>query len=198
MSAPRGCNPSPGPVRVGAGLMRILLRRLADGFDVCPRLGLVLAPAVEMPQMPAMPSAQVLADNKMGRYARLRQEYERRQAERGYVIAGRTVRHVLAKSPASAADLRQYDVIQSVSGQRWGAAHLVALSDRETSELTLDVFMPRYFKSAKVIVRIAPEPFAPLDDVIAAAALYVAQHPSLPSAQFNNPRSPLSGGWVQR
>src|SRR5262245_25020588 len=129
--------------------MRILLRRLAGGFDVCPCLGLVLAPASEMPEIPAVPMAQVPAD-KLERYARLRQEYERRQAERGCLGAGRTVHHVFGGSPAGAADLRQYDFIRSINRRPWHALHLLLLSDRETSELMLDVWLPRYFKSARL------------------------------------------------
>jgi hypothetical protein len=132
--------------------MRILLHRLTDQIEVCPRLGLVLMPALK----------------SFG--------------------GDRMVRHVLPISPAAAAGVCQYDVILSIDKRPLDSIPHLMLSERRASELVVDLWLPRYFKRAKFSVRIEPEPFAPIADIIAAAARLVAAHPSLPEMTFVNPR----------
>jgi hypothetical protein len=134
--------------------MRILLHRLSPEIDVCPRLGLILAPVREF----------------FGR--------------------GRMVRHVLAGSPAARAGIRKYDIALSINGKRWDDIHHLVLSDRRASVLTLEVWMPRYFRRTKISLRVDPEPFEPMTDIMAAATRHVAKHPLVMPIHFTNPNIP--------
>jgi hypothetical protein len=101
---------------------------------------------------------------------------------------GRMVRDVLAGSPAARAGVSEYDVIFSIDGKPWEFIHHNVLSDWRASQLSLDLWSQTFFKRVKICVRIEPEPFAPIADVVAAAARLAAERPVLPRVTFVNPR----------
>jgi hypothetical protein len=101
---------------------------------------------------------------------------------------GRMVRYVFAGSPAERAGIQAYDMIGAVGNRPWDKIQYEVLSDRRASELVLDVWMPRFFARAKVIVRVYPEPFAPIADIVATATRHLAEHSPRPEVRFVNPR----------
>jgi len=103
-------------------------------------------------------------------------------------FGGRMVRHVFATSPAERAGISAYDVVLFVGKRPWNSVQYEVLSDKRASELVLDVWMPRFFKHVNVSVRVDPEPFAPIADIVAAATRHLAEHPLIPKARFVNPR----------
>jgi hypothetical protein len=100
---------------------------------------------------------------------------------------GRAVRFVFPSSPAEAAGLGRYDIVLAVDGRPLSAIQHIVLSEHRPSSLRVNIWSPRYFRSAHVTLRVEPEPFAPIDVIVAAAELHLELEPQLPEARFLNP-----------
>jgi hypothetical protein len=84
---------------------------------------------------------------------------------------------VLADSPSARAGLKPRDIILAVDKTPWRSVRHLTFSDRRSSELKLRVFVVRYFTIAAITVRVSPEPYRPIEEIIAEATDAVAKQP---------------------
>jgi membrane-associated protease RseP (regulator of RpoE activity) len=145
--------------------MRLIVQSIAGGFELCARLGLIFVPSQNL-------AGQTIA----GQSAPL-QGFD----------GGRIVHAVLDGSPSARAGIEPRDIIISVDGKSWDSVRHLTFSDRRPSEITAVTFVARYFKFAKVAVRVPPEPYRPLDDIAREAASVVAARPTPDTALYRNP-----------
>jgi membrane-associated protease RseP (regulator of RpoE activity) len=100
---------------------------------------------------------------------------------------GKIVHAVLDRSPGARAGIEARDIIVSVDGQPWDSVRRLTFSDRRPSEITAQTFVARYFAFAKILVRMPPEPYRPLDDIAAEAARVIAAKPTPETAPYRRP-----------
>jgi predicted metalloprotease with PDZ domain len=121
--------------------MRIIVQQVADGIELCPRLGLLLAPEERRPSNP---------------------------------LGGRTILAVLRGSPCDQAGLVAGDLVVTINKVRLDSVRYLTFSDRRPSELNLLVFVASRSMLDDVKVRVPPEPYRPIEDILAEAALSAA------------------------
>jgi hypothetical protein len=133
--------------------VRIIIQPLADGFELCARLGLVF-----------------LSDLSFG---------------------GKVIHSVLGASPSARAGIEPRDIVFAVHKAQWDSVRYLTFSDRRPSELSLKVFVARYFTVAYITVRVPPEPYRPMEEILAEAIRAVAGQSArlcLRSIRYVNPR----------
>jgi membrane-associated protease RseP (regulator of RpoE activity) len=101
---------------------------------------------------------------------------------------GKIVHAVLAGSPSTLAGIEPRDIIVSVDGQPWHSVRHLTFSDRRPSDITTKTFVARYFTFAKIVVRVLPQPFRPLDEIAKEAAHVVAARQAPDTTPYRNPR----------
>jgi hypothetical protein len=102
---------------------------------------------------------------------------------------GRIVHAVLVDSPSTRAGIEARDIVFSVDKERWDSIRHLTFSDRRPSELNLSVFVARYFAIANIPVRVPPEHYRPIDDIVAEATQIVATQPMPSRLHYVNPRA---------
>jgi membrane-associated protease RseP (regulator of RpoE activity) len=170
--------------------VRIILRPLRSNFELCARLGLVFAPL----QNPTDIAEHASACAKLGlASARPRslidfadQILSTRAAARAVAVVhtfgGKIVHAVLADSPGARAGLAPRDIVIAINETPWNSIRHLVFSDRRSSELTLKVFVARYFAVANITVRVPPEHYRPIEEIVAGATSVIAAQPSPPEA----------------
>jgi membrane-associated protease RseP (regulator of RpoE activity) len=108
----------------------------------------------------------------------------------------RIVHAVLDRSPGARAGIEPRDIIVSIDGTPWDSVQRLTFSDRRPSEITAQTFVARYFAVAKILVRVPPEPYRPLDDIGAEAASVVAARPTPDSTPYRKPRFDFDREWL--
>src|SRR5262249_33225590 len=103
-------------------------------------------------------------------------------------LGGRIVHAVLADSPSARAGIEARDIVFSVDKARWDSIRHLTFSDRRLSELNLSVFVARYFTIANITVRVPPEHYRPIADIVAEAMQVVATQPMPLKLHYVNPR----------
>jgi hypothetical protein len=106
----------------------------------------------------------------------------------GERLDGRIVHAVLGRSPSAQAGIEARDIIFAVGKTPWETVRRLTFSDRRPSEITLRVFVARYFAVTGVTVRVPPQPYQPLDDIAAEAAAIIAARPMPDTRPYQNPR----------
>jgi hypothetical protein len=101
---------------------------------------------------------------------------------------GKIVHAVLDGSPRARAGIESRDIIVSVDGKPWDAIRGLTFSDRRSSEITAETFVARYFTITKIVMRVPPEPYRPLDDIAREAVSVIAARPTPDRAPYRNPR----------
>jgi len=101
---------------------------------------------------------------------------------------GKIVHAVLDDSPSARAGIEPRDIVMSIDGRPWDAVRCLTFSDRRPSEITAETFVARYFTVAKVLMRVPPEPYRPLDDITTEAADIIAARPAPDTTPYRNPR----------
>ena len=103
-------------------------------------------------------------------------------------LGGRIVHAVLVDSPSVRAGLEPRDIVITVNETQLDAVRFLTFSDRRPSELNLKVFLARYFTIASVMVRVPPEHYRPIEDIVAEAMQVVATQPMPLQLHYVNPR----------
>jgi hypothetical protein len=99
----------------------------------------------------------------------------------------RIVHGVLQDSPCARAGIAERDIIGYINDTPWDLVRQLNFSDRRASEITLETFVARYFKIAKIAVRVPPEPYRPLDEVADEAAKAIAARPAPDTTPYVRP-----------
>jgi membrane-associated protease RseP (regulator of RpoE activity) len=147
--------------------MRLIVQPIAGGFELCARLGLVLAPSKNL-------TGQTFAGGPT--------------PLEGFFGGGRIVHAVLDGSPGARAGIEPRDIILTVDGTPWDSVRRLTFSDRRPSEITFKTFVARYFAFAKIAVRVPPEPYRLLDDIAVEAEAIIAARPTPDRTPYRNPR----------
>ena len=101
---------------------------------------------------------------------------------------GKIIHAVLLDSPSARARLEARDIVFSVDKVHWDSIRHLTFSDRRPSELNLSVFVARYFVIASITVRVPPEHYRPIEDIVAEAMQVVATQPMPSQLRYVNPR----------
>jgi len=98
------------------------------------------------------------------------------------------VHAVLVDSPSARAGVEARDIVFSVDKAHWDSVRHLTFSDRRPSELNLSVFVARYFTIANITVHVTPEPYRPIEDIVAEAMQVLATQPMPSRLHYVNPR----------
>jgi len=101
---------------------------------------------------------------------------------------GKVVHAVLVDSPSARVGMEARDIVFSVDKAHWDSIRYLTCSDRRPSELNLSVFVARYFGIANITVRMPPQHYRPIEDIVAEAMQVVATQPMPPQLRYVNPR----------
>jgi membrane-associated protease RseP (regulator of RpoE activity) len=154
--------------------VRLIVQAIGGSFELCARLGLVLAPTINLTQVILFGISRVAATVPFDDFP-----------------AGKFVHAVLESSPAAEAGILRRDIIVAVNGEPWEAVRLLTFSDRRPSEILLQTFVARYFATAEIRVRVPPEPYRPLDKITKEVTDIIAARPALDVTPYRNPRDDL-------
>jgi hypothetical protein len=103
-------------------------------------------------------------------------------------MGGKIIHAVLVDSPAARARLRSLDIVFAVNGTPLKSIRFATFSDHRRSRLVLKIFVAELFELAEVVVRIEPEPYRPLEDILAEAQAVVRDRPIPLEVSYRNPR----------
>jgi hypothetical protein len=146
--------------------VRLIARPLTGGFELCARLGLVVAPP-----------SNLVAKGWDGDLA----------APRVFQHA-RVIHAVLSGSPCGRAGIEPTDIVLEIERQPWDSIRFLTFSERRPSEIQLKVFIARYFSVVTIAVRAEPEPYQPIDSIVAEAISAIAAKPDPVAVNYKNPR----------
>ena len=93
----------------------------------------------------------------------------------GLYFGWRIIHAVLSASPSARAGIECRDIVIAVNKTRWDFIRQLTFSDRRPSELRLTVFVARYFVAAEITVVVSPEPYRPIEDIVAEATGIAAE-----------------------
>jgi predicted metalloprotease with PDZ domain len=133
--------------------MRIIIQQIADGVELCARLGLLLAPE---------PKRLAPRIGPVGFPRKLR-------LPTSVPFDGQAIRAVLPGSPCERAGLVPSDVVVTINNVRLDSVRHLTFTDRRPSELNLLVFIAGRFTLEDVRVRVPPEPYRPIENIVAEA-----------------------------
>jgi hypothetical protein len=102
----------------------------------------------------------------------------------GPFVGGKLMRGVFPNSPCARANIVPHDVILHVNQVPLDRLHRLEFSDRRRTELDVEVW--RDFQNYRKNVRIEPEPFASIEEVLEQSAAFVSSVPLKPIT-FRNP-----------
>jgi membrane-associated protease RseP (regulator of RpoE activity) len=106
----------------------------------------------------------------------------------GWAGGGKIIHAVLEDSPSARAGLEPRDIVIAVNETQLDAVRFLTFSDRRPSELNLKVFVARYFTIACVMLRVPPEPYRPIEAIVAEATRVIAARPTPLKPHYVNPR----------
>jgi hypothetical protein len=106
----------------------------------------------------------------------------------GRSVGGKVVHAVLDGSPSARARIEPRDIIHAVHGAPWDRIRHLTFSDRRPTEITLKTFVACYFAITSITVRVPPEPYRPLDDIVAEAEAIIAARPTPDTTPYRNPQ----------
>jgi hypothetical protein len=104
-------------------------------------------------------------------------------------LGGKIVHAVLGDSPSARASIEPLDIVITVDKAPWDSVRRLTFSDRRPSELSLKVFVARYFAITNIMVRVPPEPYRPIEEILIEARQVVAMRPMPSKFHYTNPRS---------
>jgi hypothetical protein len=115
------------------------------------------------------------------------------------VESGRIVHAVLDGSPCAQAGIEVRDIVFAVDKVPWNSVRSLTFSDRRPSEIYLKTFVARYFATTNIQVRVPPEPYRPIEEIVAEAANIIAARPESDRTPYVNPRFDWVGEfWAPR
>ncbi len=148
------------------------MQPIADGFELCARLGLVLVPPKNLSQIIRFGIAHQFA----------------RTAPLHGFEAGKLVFAVLDNSPGAQAGIVARDIVLAINKEPWESVRLLTFSDRRPSEILLKTFVAWQFATAEISVRVPPEPYRPLEQITKETLEIIASGSSLDASPYQNPR----------
>ena len=101
---------------------------------------------------------------------------------------GKIIHAVLVDSPSARAGIEARDIVFAVDKAHWDSIRHLTFSDRRPSELNLSVFVARYFVIANISVRVPPNHYRPIEDIVAEAIQVVTTQPMPRQLHYVNPR----------
>jgi hypothetical protein len=144
--------------------MRIVVQQLGDGIELCARLGLLLvskpirpAPAFHRFGFP-LPPRPTIAE----------------------ALDGQIIHAVLPGSPCDRAGISAGDIVVTINHVRLDSIRHLVFSDRRSCKLNLLVYIARRFALDDIKVCVCPEPYRPIEDIVAEAML---AFPASPASQ---------------
>jgi predicted metalloprotease with PDZ domain len=161
--------------------MRLILQPIAGGFELCARLGLVLAPATNLTRVFRFGMA-----SQFEATAPLHDQED-----------GKLVHAVLDGSPSTRAGIQSRDIIFAINGTSWSKVRFLTFSDHHPSEITAVTFVGWQFAAMNVLIRVPPHPYRALADIQNEAADIVAARPTLDATPYRNPRNDPDPGMVR-
>jgi hypothetical protein len=103
-------------------------------------------------------------------------------------LPGKIVHAALVGSPSTRAGIEPRDIVFAIDKIPWGSVRHATFSDRRSSELNLSVFVARYFTIANIMVRVPPEPYRPLEEIVSDALRAIVARPTADVIRYVNPR----------
>jgi hypothetical protein len=152
--------------------MRLILQPMAGGFELCARLGLVLAPTANLTRVIRFGMAL---------------QFETTAPFRDFED-GKLVHAVLDGSPSARAGIQSRDIIFAINGTSWPKVRLLTFSDHRPSEITAKTFVGHLFAHMEVSIRVPSDPYRPLADIQKEAAGVVRARPTLDATPYRDPR----------
>jgi hypothetical protein len=152
--------------------VRLILQPIAGDFELCARLGLVLAPATNLTRVIRFGIAH---------------QFESTAPLRG-LEGGKVVHAVLDSSPSARAGIQSRDIIFGINGAPWPKIRLLTFSDHHPSEIIVTTFVGWQFAAMDVSIRVPPHPYRPLADIQNEAAAIVAARSTLDATPYRHPR----------
>jgi hypothetical protein len=147
--------------------MRLIVQPMAGRFELCARLGLVLAPAMNL--------KQVIHFGMVGQFEVT--------APLGGLQDGKLVHAALEDSPSTRAGVQSRDIILAINGKSWHEVRLLTFNDHRPTDITA-----HQFAVMDVLIRVPPHPHRPLTDIQKEAADIIAARPALDATPYRNPR----------
>jgi hypothetical protein len=161
--------------------MRLIVQPIAGDFELCARLGLVLAPATNL--------TRVVRFGMGG-------QFEATAPLHG-LEDGKLVHAVLDGSPSARAGIQSRDIIFAINGKSWPKVRFLTFSDHHPSEITAITFVGWQFAVMEVSIRVPPHPYLPLTDIQKEAADIVAARPTLDPTPYRIPREDPDPGMIR-
>jgi hypothetical protein len=161
--------------------MRLIVQPIAGGFELCARLGLVLAPATNLTQVIRFGT---VSQFEVTEPLRIHDD-------------GKVVHAVLDGSPSARAGIQSRDIIFAINGTSWPKVRLLTFSDHHPSEITAVTFVGWQFAAMNVLIRVPPHSYRHLADIQNEAADVVADRPTLDATPYRNPRDDPDPRMVQ-
>ena len=161
--------------------MRLIVEPMARGFELCVRLGLILAPATNL--------TRVIHFGMAG-------QHEATTPLRG-LEDGKLVHAVLDGSPSVRAGVQPRDIIFAINGKPWPEVRGLTFSDHQPSEIAAITFVGWQFAVREVVIRVPPQTYRPLAEIQQQAADVVAGRPTLDLTPYRNPREGPDPGMVR-
>jgi hypothetical protein len=152
--------------------VRLILQPIAGGFELCARLGLVLAPTTNLTRVIRFGMAS---------------QFEATAPFDG-LEDGKLVHAVLDGSPSARAGVQSRDIIFAINGKPWRDVRLLTFSDHHPSQIIAIIFVGYQFAVTEMTIRVPPHPYRPFLDIQKEAADIVAARPALDAAPYRNPR----------
>jgi hypothetical protein len=112
-------------------------------------------------------------------------------------VGGKIVHVVLARSPCRS-KLRPKDIIFAVNGTPIDRLRFLVFSDRRSSSLTLKIFEGDLFAVRDIRLRLGPDHYRPLDDLVQEARRVAQEQPPPGTVVYRNPRPSTVECWNPR
>jgi hypothetical protein len=146
--------------------VRIVVQQLGDGIELCARLGLLLVSKSIRPA-PAFGRA----------FGRLRVPLLPRPTI-SEALDGQIIHAVLPGSPCDRAGVSAGDIVVTINHVRMDSIRHLVFSDRRSCKLNLLVYVARRFALDDIKVCVCPEPYRPIEDIVAEAMLAFSASPA--------------------
>jgi hypothetical protein len=150
--------------------MRLIVQPMAGGFELCARLGLVLAEAANL--------TQEIRFGIVGQFVAM-------VPLRGFED-GKVVNAVLEGSPSARGGIHSRDIILAINDTSWREVRLLTFSDHRPSKIIAKTFVADQFAVMDVVIRVPPHHYRPLAEIQKEVADIVAARPTLDAIPYRN------------
>jgi hypothetical protein len=149
--------------------VRIVVQQLVDGIELCARLGLLLVSKPTRAEVHTYTAAAAL--DRFG--IPLLPHPTLAEA-----LDGQIVHAVLPGSPCDRAGISAGDIVVTINGVRLDSIRHLVFSDCRSCKLNLLVYVARRIALDDIKLRVCPEPYRPIAEIVAEAMLALPASPA--------------------